>query len=81
MLNKSTKNADHTVVRFENKVFFDNLKLCVSNLTDSSLQNKKNRLDCALFCCKAFFKQLECSRSGEKHSTTSRVSPYSSFVL
>ena len=63
------------------KFFFDNWKLYVSNLTDSSLQNKKNRLDCALFCCKAFFKQLECSRSGEKHSTTSRVSPYSSFVL
>ena len=38
-------------------------------------------LDCALFCGKAPRKQLEQPRSGEKHSATSRVSPYTSFAL
>ena len=33
-------------------------------------------LDSVLFYCKAFRKRLEHSRSKEKHSTTSRVSPY-----
>ena len=36
-------------------------------------------LDCALFCYKALRKRLEHSRSGKKHSTTSRVSLYTSF--
>ena len=34
-----------------------------------------------LFFCKALRKRLEHLRSEEKHSTTSPVSPYTSFVL
>ena len=40
---------------------------------------KQRSLDCALFCCKALRKRLEHSRSREKHSTSSRVSPYTSL--
>ena len=38
-------------------------------------------LDCSLFCCKGRRKPLEHLRRRGKHSTTSRVSPYTSFVL
>ena len=38
-------------------------------------------LDSVLFYCKAFRKRLEHSRSKEKHSTTSRVSPYTAATL
>ena len=44
-------------------------------------QIKKPRLCSVMLCCEALRKRLEHSRSREKHSTTSRVSPYTSFVL
>ena len=48
---------------------------------DSAAKLSLKSLDCALFSYKALRKQLEHSRSGDKHLTMSCVSPYTSFML
>ena len=45
------------------------------------IKTNKEASTCAVFCCKALWEAVEHSRGGEKHSTVSRVFPYTSFVL
>ena len=65
-------HTDDTVVRFWNKFFFRKLKLMLGEFN-------------GFFITKQIEKPWPCSvehsRNGDKHSTTPRVSPYTSFVF
>ena len=73
--------ADATFTRLENKIWFENLAEMRGEIIGFFIitQITKPRL-CSVLS-QSTYQALERSRSGEKHSTTSRIFPYTSFVL